>query len=75
MTTVGAIMQTLAISFIGIPVVGFVLYLAHVRHQTKHRARSQRRVTQIHRTTVGVSSTNLAEVVAPKPSTEHWIPL
>ena len=75
MTTVGAIMQTLAISFIGIPVVGFVLYLAHVRHQTTTDRARQRRVTQIHRTTVGVSSTNLADVVAPKASTEHWIPL
>ena len=31
MTIVGAMMQTLAISFIGIPVLGFVLYLAYVR--------------------------------------------
>ena len=75
MTTVGAIMQTLAISFIGIPVLGFVLYLAHVRHQTTTDRARRRRVTQIHRTTVGVSSTNLADVVAPKSSTEHWIPL
>lgn len=75
MTTVGAMMQTLAISFIGIPVLGFVLYMAHVRHQTTTDRARRRRVTQINRTTVGVSSTNLADVVAPKPSTEHWIPL
>jgi len=75
MTIVGAIMQTLTISFIGIPVVAFVLYLAHVRHQGNTERRQRRRVTQLHRSTAGVSSTNLSEVVAPKQSTEHWIPL
>jgi hypothetical protein len=75
MTIVGAVMQTLAISFIGIPVVAFVLYLAHVRHQSNTERTQRRRVTQLHRSTAGVSSTNLSEVVAPKQSTEHWIPL
>jgi len=75
MTIVGAIMQTLTISFIGIPVVAFVMYLAHVRHQGNTERRQRRRVTQLHRSTAGVSSTNLSEVVAPKQSTEHWIPL
>lgn len=75
MTTVGAIMQTLAITFIAIPVIGFILYLILVRHQTSANRLQRRRITQIHRTTVGVSSTNLADVVAPKQSTEHWIPL
>jgi hypothetical protein len=68
-------MQTLAISFIGIPAVGFILYLAHVRHQSNTDRAQRRRVTQLHRSTAGVSSTNLSEVVAPKQSTEHWIPL
>mgnify|MGYP007006567309 CR=1 FL=1 len=49
MTTVGAIMQTLAISFIGIPVVGFVLYLAHVRHQTTTDRARRRRVARKNR--------------------------
>ena len=34
-----------------------------------------RRVQQLQRRTSGVSATNLAEVVTPKPSQEHWIPL
>ena len=75
MTIVGAMMQTLAISFIGIPAVGLILYLAHVRHQSNTDRAKRRRVTQLHRTTAGVSSTNLSEVLAPKQSTEHWIPL
>jgi hypothetical protein len=75
MTIVGAMMQTLAISFIGIPVLGFVLYLAYVRHQSNAERRQRRRITQLQRSTAGVSSTNLSEVLAPKESTEHWIPL
>lgn len=75
MTIVGAIMQTLALSFIGVPVLGFLLYLAYVRHQTTTERMRQRRVTQIHRTTAGVSTTNFADVLAPKTTTEHWIPL
>ena len=68
-------MQTLAISFIGIPVLGFLLYLAYVRQQTNSERAQRRRVTQINRTSAGISNTNLAEVVAPKSNTEHWIPL
>jgi hypothetical protein len=75
MTIVGAIMQTLTLSFIGVPVLGFLLYLAYVRHQTTTERMRQRRVTQIHRTTAGVSTTNFADVLAPKTTTEHWIPL
>jgi len=75
MTIVGAIMQTLTLSFIGVPVLGFLLYLAYVRHQTTTERMRQRRVTQIHRTTAGVSTTNFADVLAPKITTEHWIPL
>jgi hypothetical protein len=29
---------------------------------------------QLHRRTEGVSHTNLSDVIAPKVSTEHWIP-
>jgi hypothetical protein len=75
MTIVGAIMQTLAISFVGIPVVAFVLYLALVRHQSNTERAQRRRVNQLHRSTAGVSTTNLSDVVAPKQNTEHWIPL
>lgn len=75
MTIVGALMKTLTISFIGIPVLGFILYLGYVRYQTNNDRVRLRRVNQLHRTTAGVSSTNLADVVTPKSSTEHWIPL
>ena len=75
MTIIGAMMQTLALSYVGIPVVAFVLYLGLVRHQSTTERMQRRRVTQLQRTTAGVSTTNLSEVVAPKPSTEHWIPL
>jgi hypothetical protein len=30
---------------------------------------------QLHRTTAGVSNTNLSQVVTPKVSQEHWVPL
>ena len=75
MTIVGAMMQTLALSFIGIPVVAFVLYLVLVRHQSTTERMKKRRVNQLQRSAAGVSSTNLSEVLAPKQSTEHWIPL
>jgi hypothetical protein len=75
MTVVGVMNQTLTISFIGLPVLGFILYLAHVRYQSNAEKIQRRRVSQINRTNAGVSSTNLAEVLVPKPSTEHWIPL
>lgn len=75
MTVVGVVKQTLAISFIGLPILGFVLYLAHVRSQSNSDKIQRRRVSQLHRSSAGVSSTNLAEVLVPKSSTEHWIPL
>lgn len=75
MTVVGVMNQTLAISFIGVPVLGFILYLAQVRRQDNSDKITRRRVTQLHRTSAGVSSTNLSEVFAAKPSTEHWVPL
>ena len=75
MTIVGASMQNLAISFVGIPVLGFLLYLAYVRHQSNTERAQRRRVTQINRSNDGVSNTNLANVISPKSNTEHWIPL
>ena len=75
MTIVGASMQNLAISFVGIPVLGFLLYLAYVRHQSNTERAQRRRVTQINRSNDGVSNTNLANVISPKSNTEHLIPL
>ncbi len=75
MTVVGVMNQTLALSFLGLPILGFFLYLAQVRRQSNSEKIQRRRVTQLHRSSAGVSSTNLAEVFVSKPSTEHWIPL
>jgi len=58
-----------------IPVSGFVIYVAHVRRQSVEARMHRRRVSQLHRTSAGVSSTNLAQVIAPKDSRDHWIPL
>ena len=75
MTMAGAIMQTLAYSFIALPVVGLVFYIGYVRRQENTERMQIRRVKNLHRESSGISSTNLADVVAPKPLTEHWIPL
>jgi hypothetical protein len=80
LTTVGAIMQTIQYIAIAIPVTGLVIYIAHVRRQVNSDHIQRRRVDQLHRTTDGVSHTNLSEVLSPKVQTEpkinqdHWIP-
>ncbi len=73
-TLAGVIMQTLELTSILLPITGLVIYIAHVRRQANAEAIQHRRMEQIHRRTEGVSHTNLSEVVAPKQSTEHWIP-
>ena len=73
-TLVGAIMNTIAATAILLPVTGLIIYIAHVRRQANAEAIQHRRMEQIHRRTEGVSHTNLSDVIAPKESTEHWIP-
>jgi hypothetical protein len=73
-TVVGAIMNTIAATAILLPITGFIIYVAHVRRQANAEAIQHRRMEQIHRRTEGVSHTNLSDVIAPKESTEHWIP-
>ncbi|CAN2172729.1 hypothetical protein MCEMRE196_00131 [Candidatus Nanopelagicaceae bacterium] len=73
-TLVGAIMNTLAATSILLPITGLIIYIAHVRRQANVEAIQHRRMDQIHRRTEGVSHTNLSDVIAPKESTEHWIP-
>jgi hypothetical protein len=73
-TLVGAVMGTLAITSILLPISGLVIYISVVRRQENIAAIQHRRMDQIHRRTEGVSHTNLQPVVAPKTSTEHWIP-
>jgi len=81
LTTAGAIMHTFTYIAIAIPVTGLVLYIAHVRRQENSDRITRRRVDQLHRTTEGVSHTNLAEVLSTKSQSEikvnqdHWIPL
>jgi hypothetical protein len=81
LTTAGAIMQTFTYIAIAIPVTGLVLYIAHVRRQENSDRITRRRVDQLHRTTEGVSHTNLADVLAHNSQSEvkinqdHWIPL
>jgi hypothetical protein len=52
-----------------------LIYVANVRRHVIADQMHTRRVKQLHRRSSGVSATNLAEVVQPKPTTEHWIPL
>ena len=73
-TLVGVVMQTLAIVSILVPISALVIYIANVRRQANAHAIQHRRMEQIHRRTEGVSHTNLSDVIAPKQSTEHWIP-
>jgi hypothetical protein len=67
-------MSTLAVTSILLPLTGLIIYIASVRRQANAEAIQHRRMDQIHRRTEGVSHTNLQEVIAPKASTEHWIP-
>lgn len=67
--------NNLSLTYSLIPVVGFVFYVAHVRRQSVADRLQRRRVNQIHRTTAGVSATNLSKVFTPKENREHWVPL
>lgn len=81
LTTVGAAMQTISAIAIAIPVTAGLIYVAHVRRQVNGERIQRRRVNQLHRTTEGVSHTNLAEVLTHKSHSEvvinqdHWVPL
>jgi hypothetical protein len=73
-TLVGVLMQTLALASILLPITGLIIYIASVRRHSNAEAIQHRRMEQIHRRTEGVSHTNLSDVIAPKVSTEHWVP-
>jgi hypothetical protein len=81
LTMAGAIMQTFTYVAIAIPVTGLIIYIAHVRRQENSERIQRRRVDQLHRTTEGVSHTNLADVLTSKTHNEikvnqdHWVPL
>ncbi len=74
-TIVGGIMNSMPFLYVLVPATGILLYIAHVRRQTIADSLHRRRVQQLHRRSSGVSSANLADVVTPKSSNEHWIPL
>ena len=74
-TSVGAAMNLLSWLAIGIPLSGFIVYLAHTR-RTINRARIQRRrIEGLQRSTQGISHVNLSDVIAPKTDSELWVPL
>ena len=74
-TSVGAALNLLSWLSIGIPVSGFVIYLAHTRKTINRQRVQRRRIEGLQRTTNGVSHVNLSEVVAPKQDSELWVPL
>ncbi|NDA83182.1 MAG: hypothetical protein EBY00_00260 [Actinobacteria bacterium] len=74
-TSVGAAMNLLSWLSIGIPVSGFVIYLAHTRKTINRQRVQRRRIEGLQRTTNGISHVNLSEVVAPKQDSELWVPL
>jgi hypothetical protein len=75
LTLVGALMQAVTYSLILLPIAGFIFYLAQVRHDINTEKIAKRRRDELHRTSAGISTTNLVEVVTPKATTEHWVPL
>ena len=81
LTMVGAAMQTFSVIAIAIPVTAGLIYIAHVRRQVNGERIQRRRVDQLHRTTEGVSHTNLTEVLTTKSHVDivlnhdHWVPL
>ncbi len=74
-TIVGGFMNTMPFVYALVPATGMLIYIANVRRQTIADKIQHRRVQQLHRRTAGVSATNLSDVVTPKSSIEHWIPL
>lgn len=74
-TFVGGVMNTMPFMYVLVPLSAGLLYVASVRRQVIADRLHQRRVTQLQRRSSGVSATNLAEVLQPKETTEHWIPL
>jgi hypothetical protein len=75
LTSVGGVMNKLQFVYTLVPISGIALYVVQVRRDTISERLQLRRVKQMQRETNGVSATNLVEVVTPKATTDHWIPL
>ena len=74
-TIVGGFMNRMPFLYALVPATGILIYISNVRRQSVADSIQNRRIQQLHRRTAGVSATNLAEVVTPKNSSEHWVPL
>ena len=74
-TVLGGVMNTMPFVYALVPASALFIYIAHVRRNVNGEQLQKRRVQQLSRQSSGVSNTNLADVVQPKPSSEHWIPL
>ena len=74
-TIAGGFMNTMPFLYALVPATGILIYIANVRRQSVADSIQHRRIQQLHRRTAGVSATNLAEVVTPKSTQEHWVPL
>ena len=86
-TSIGATMNLLHWAYIAIPISGFIVYLAHARRTINRERIQRRRIEGLQRSTTGVSTVNLSEVLAPKSDiksdikkeskveSELWVPL
>lgn len=70
-----ATFNSISLIYSALPIVGLAGYVAHVRRASVADRLQRRRVSQLHRSTAGVSQTNLSQVFTPKESREHWVPL
>lgn len=74
-TVVGGAMNIFGWIATAIPATGILMYVAHVRRSIHSENITRRRIEHLQRQADGISHTNLADVVTPKSTTEHWIPL
>ena len=74
-TALAGLFGNLPLRYSSLPITGFAIYVAHVRRQSVAERLQRRRVTQLHKSTAGISATNLSKVFTPKESRDHWVPL
>ena len=74
-TIMQVILNSLPYTYILLPLTGVIIYVAHIRRQSSAIKNQRRRVVQLQRATAGISITNLSQVVSPKVSQDHWVPL
>lgn len=74
-SAIGGVMGKIEILLTLLPISGIALYVVQIRKETISERMQVRRVKQLNRESNGISSTNLTQVISPKLSTEHWIPI